>query len=66
LATFSFFMTGYLALGFELGSELTYPASEGTQSGLLNLSAQVFGIVMVQVCRRHAPDHQGGREWASC
>ncbi|XP_072350643.1 choline/ethanolamine transporter flvcr2a [Scyliorhinus torazame] len=39
-----FFMTGYLPLGFEFGAELTYPESEGTSSGLLNESAQVFGI----------------------
>ncbi|NWT37683.1 FLVC2 protein, partial [Chroicocephalus maculipennis] len=39
-----FFMTGYLPLGFEFAAELTYPESEGTSSGLLNVSAQVFGI----------------------
>lgn len=36
-----FFMTGYLPLGFEYAAELTYPESEGTSSGLLNVSAQV-------------------------
>lgn len=36
-----FFMTGYLALGFEFGAELTYPISEGTVSGMLNAAAQV-------------------------
>ncbi|CAJ0938245.1 unnamed protein product [Ranitomeya imitator] len=35
-----FFMTGYLPLGFEFAAELTYPESEGTSSGLLNVSAQ--------------------------
>ncbi|KAK6170503.1 hypothetical protein SNE40_018883 [Patella caerulea] len=40
-----FFMTGYLPVGFEFAAELTYPESEGTSSGLLNASAQVFGIV---------------------
>ncbi|XP_076313105.1 choline/ethanolamine transporter flvcr2a-like isoform X1 [Tachypleus tridentatus] len=40
-----FFMTGYLPLGFELAAEITYPESEGTSSGLLNASAQVFGIL---------------------
>ncbi|XP_019911943.1 feline leukemia virus subgroup C receptor-related protein 2 isoform X2 [Esox lucius] len=40
-----FFMTGYLPLGFEFGVELTYPEGEGTSSGLLNCSAQVFGII---------------------
>lgn len=39
-----FFMTGYLPLGFEYAAELTYPESEGTSSGLLNASAQAFGI----------------------
>lgn len=44
IPSFSFFMTGYLPVGFEFAAELTYPESEGTSSGLLNASAQVFGI----------------------
>ena len=40
-----FFMTGYLPVGFDFGVEITYPESEGTSSGLLNASAQVFGII---------------------
>nr|XP_046268251.1 feline leukemia virus subgroup C receptor-related protein 2 isoform X2 [Scatophagus argus] len=40
-----FFMTGYLPLGFEYAVELTFPESEGTSSGLLNCSAQIFGII---------------------
>nr|XP_056722811.1 feline leukemia virus subgroup C receptor-related protein 2-like [Euleptes europaea] len=40
-----FFMTGYLPLGFEFAAELTYPESEGTSSGLLNVSAQIFGLL---------------------
>ncbi|XP_023040167.1 feline leukemia virus subgroup C receptor-related protein 2 isoform X4 [Piliocolobus tephrosceles] len=43
--TMGFFMTGYLPLGFEFAAELTYPESEGISSGLLNISAQVFGII---------------------
>ena len=43
---FRFFMTGYLPIGFEFAAELTYPEPEGTSSGLLNASAQVFGIVL--------------------
>ncbi|XP_073098212.1 choline/ethanolamine transporter FLVCR2 isoform X3 [Manis javanica] len=43
--TYNFFMTGYLPLGFEFAVELTYPESEGISSGLLNMSAQVFGII---------------------
>ncbi|XP_056424243.1 feline leukemia virus subgroup C receptor-related protein 1 [Hyla sarda] len=40
-----FFMTGYLPLGFEFAVEITYPESEGTSSGLLNASAQIFGML---------------------
>ncbi|VDP20012.1 unnamed protein product [Heligmosomoides polygyrus] len=36
-----FFMTGYLAIGFEFAAEITFPAAEGTTSALLNASAQV-------------------------
>jgi FLVCR family feline leukemia virus subgroup C receptor-related protein len=43
-ALLGFFMTGYLPIGFEFAAEITYPESEGTSSGLLNASAQVFGI----------------------
>ncbi|NWU69695.1 FLVC1 protein, partial [Pterocles burchelli] len=44
-----FFMTGYLPLGFEFAVEITYPEPEGTSSGLLNASAQIFGIVFTLV-----------------
>jgi FLVCR family feline leukemia virus subgroup C receptor-related protein len=37
-----FFMTGYLPVGFELATEVTYPAPESTSCGLLNTSAQVI------------------------
>ncbi|MCP9260930.1 Feline leukemia virus subgroup C receptor-related protein 2 [Dirofilaria immitis] len=43
---FKFFMAGYLPIGFEFASELTFPIAEGTASGLLNASAQVFGITL--------------------
>lgn len=38
-------MTGYLPVGFEFGAELTYPEPEVTSAGLLNASAQMFGII---------------------
>lgn len=38
-------MTGYLPVGFEFAAELTYPEPEVTSSGLLNASAQIFGII---------------------
>ncbi|XP_050680486.1 uncharacterized MFS-type transporter C09D4.1 isoform X2 [Leptidea sinapis] len=41
-----FFMAGYLPVGFEFASEVTYPEPEGTTSGILNACVQVFGIVL--------------------
>ncbi|KAI5618864.1 feline leukemia virus subgroup C receptor-related protein 2, partial [Silurus asotus] len=49
-AALGIFMTGYLPIGFEFAVELTYPESEGTSSGLLNCSAQVFGIIFT-ICQ---------------
>ncbi|XP_014668051.1 PREDICTED: feline leukemia virus subgroup C receptor-related protein 1-like [Priapulus caudatus] len=40
-----FFMTGFLPVGFEFAAEITYPESEATSSGVVNASAQVFGII---------------------
>ncbi|KAI2809303.1 hypothetical protein BLOT_000451 [Blomia tropicalis] len=40
-----FFMTGYLPIGFEFAAEISFPQPEGTSAGLLNASAQVFGII---------------------
>ncbi|XP_055013464.1 feline leukemia virus subgroup C receptor-related protein 2 isoform X2 [Boleophthalmus pectinirostris] len=42
-----FFMTCFLPLGYEFAVELTFPESEGTSSGLLNCSAQIFGIIFI-------------------
>ncbi|XP_004578710.2 heme transporter FLVCR1 isoform X1 [Ochotona princeps] len=52
-----FFMTGYLPLGFEFAVEITYPESEGTSSGLLNASAQVFGIFFTLVQGKLTSDY---------
>ncbi|XP_072545275.1 choline/ethanolamine transporter flvcr2a isoform X1 [Salminus brasiliensis] len=57
-AALGFFMTGYLPLGFEFAVELTYPESEGTSSGLLNCSAQVFGIIFT-ICQGKIIDYYG-------
>ena len=35
-------MNGYVAVGFELAAEITYPVSAGTSSALLITSAQVM------------------------
>ncbi|XP_054987994.1 feline leukemia virus subgroup C receptor-related protein 2 [Sorex araneus] len=56
--TLGFFMTGYLPLGFEFAVELTYPESEGISSGLLNVSAQVFGIIFT-ISQGQIIDHYG-------
>ncbi|XP_064514858.1 heme transporter FLVCR2 isoform X1 [Pseudopipra pipra] len=53
-----FFMTGYLPLGFEFAAELTYPESEGTSSGILNVSAQIFGIAFT-IGQGQIMDHFG-------
>lgn len=37
-------MTGYLAVGFEFASEVTYPEPEGTTAGILNAAAQVISF----------------------
>ncbi|XP_068085822.1 uncharacterized MFS-type transporter C09D4.1 isoform X3 [Anabrus simplex] len=43
---FKFFMTGYLGVGYEFAAELTYPVPEGTSSGLLNASSEIFGVTL--------------------
>ncbi|XP_076834133.1 choline/ethanolamine transporter flvcr2a isoform X2 [Brachyhypopomus gauderio] len=57
-AALGLFMTGYLPLGFEFAVELTHPESEGTSSGLLNCSAQVFGIIFT-ICQGKIIDYYG-------
>ncbi|CAB1330910.1 unnamed protein product [Coregonus sp. 'balchen'] len=57
-AALGFFMTGYLPLGFEFAVELTFPECEGTSSGLLNCSAQIFGIIFT-ISQGKIIDHFG-------
>ena len=59
-----FFMTGYLPVGFDFGVEITYPESEGTSSGLLNASAQIFGIIWTLCCERII-DHSNDDRFAN-
>ncbi|KAH0948184.1 hypothetical protein HN011_012314 [Eciton burchellii] len=42
-----FFMSGYLALGYEMCTEYTYPESENTSAGILNIANCVYGIILV-------------------
>ncbi|KAF5293180.1 hypothetical protein FQR65_LT11025 [Abscondita terminalis] len=41
------FMIGMLPVGFEVAAEITYPESENISSSLLNVLAQVFGILLI-------------------
>ncbi|XP_014207719.1 feline leukemia virus subgroup C receptor-related protein 2-like [Copidosoma floridanum] len=65
-ATFlGFFMSGYLALGYEMAAEYTYPESESNTAGILNVANNVYGIVLVVTLSRlmeaygDAPAHAG-------
>ena len=48
-------MTGYLPIGFEVGAEITYPISEATSSGLLNVSAQVINTFNFLIITKTLP-----------
>ncbi|KAJ8682012.1 hypothetical protein QAD02_017804, partial [Eretmocerus hayati] len=61
-----FFMSGYLALGYELAAEYTYPESEVLSAGILNIANNAYGIILVlilspimQYCNSDAPVHIG-------
>ncbi|XP_050080439.1 feline leukemia virus subgroup C receptor-related protein 2-like isoform X1 [Anopheles maculipalpis] len=41
-----FFMTGFQPIGYEFASELTFPEPDGPVMGILNISTQIFGIVI--------------------
>jgi FLVCR family feline leukemia virus subgroup C receptor-related protein len=47
LAFCSFFLAGYLSLGYVLCVEYTYPESEDIAAGLLNIMNNIYGIVFV-------------------
>ncbi|XP_031344317.1 uncharacterized MFS-type transporter C09D4.1-like [Photinus pyralis] len=40
------FLTSGMVIGYEMAAEVTYPEPEGTPAGLLNASAQGFGILL--------------------
>nr|VZI46163.1 unnamed protein product [Spirometra erinaceieuropaei] len=44
-----FFPAGCLPLGVEYAAEITYPVNEGVSSGILNMTAHVFGIFFTLV-----------------
>lgn len=48
-----FFMTGYLPIGFEFASEISWPEAETTSSGFLNFAAMIVGAILtpvVEIC----------------
>jgi len=40
-------MSGYFALGYELCTEYTYPESESITAGILNISNNIYGMILV-------------------
>ncbi|XP_024889806.1 feline leukemia virus subgroup C receptor-related protein 2-like [Temnothorax curvispinosus] len=42
-----FFMSGYLALGYDLCTEFTYPESENIPAGFLNVMTCIYGIILI-------------------
>lgn len=39
-------MTGFQPIGYEFAAELTFPEPDGPVSAILNISTQIFGIVV--------------------
>ncbi|XP_076222861.1 choline/ethanolamine transporter FLVCR2 isoform X3 [Nomia melanderi] len=44
-----FFMLGYVALGYEICAEYTYPESESITAGILNVANNIYGIILVLI-----------------
>ncbi|KAF7989583.1 hypothetical protein HCN44_008257 [Aphidius gifuensis] len=42
-----FFLSGYLALGYEMCAEYTYPEAESISTGILNIANNIYGIILV-------------------
>ncbi|KYN30098.1 Feline leukemia virus subgroup C receptor-related protein 2 [Trachymyrmex cornetzi] len=42
-----YFMSGYLAMGFDLCAEFTYPESENIPAGFLNITTSIYGIILI-------------------
>lgn len=43
-------MSGYLAVGYDICAEYTYPESESMATGILNIANNIYGIVLVILC----------------
>jgi MFS transporter, FLVCR family, feline leukemia virus subgroup C receptor-related protein len=46
---FGFTITAIISTGFELAVELTFPLDEAIVAGILNISAQIFGCVLIWI-----------------
>lgn len=53
-------------MGFEYAAELTYPAPEGTSSGILSAAAQLLGIVFTVACDRLLDEQRGWLWGCAC
>ncbi|KAG5340264.1 FLVC2 protein, partial [Acromyrmex heyeri] len=42
-----YFMSGYMAMGYDLCTEYTYPESENISAGLLNITSSIYGIILI-------------------
>ncbi|KAG5318162.1 FLVC2 protein, partial [Pseudoatta argentina] len=42
-----YFMSGYMAMGYDLCTEYTYPESENISAGLLNIITSIYGIILI-------------------
>lgn len=40
-------MSGYLALGYDLCTEYTYPESENIPAGFLNITTSLYGVALI-------------------
>ena len=42
-------MSGYMALGYEMSTEYTYPENETLSAGILNITNNIFGFIFVLI-----------------
>lgn len=59
IAALGFFLSGYMCCGFDVAVEITYPRSEIMSSTILNMLAQVFGIIITFAGSKVVDDYGG-------
>lgn len=52
-----YFMGGYVALGYEICAEYTYPEPEAISAGILNVTNSIYGIILVLIFGRLFEDY---------